>query len=63
MSAPLFTNRQRKLMDSWEKWEADEPDISTEQLMHRVCADNNAEPTEVVEAMEAEAAYKAWKDI
>jgi hypothetical protein len=50
-----MTPAQRKIIDTWERVEADEPDISTEMLMRTVCVVLDCEPPEVCDALEAEA--------
>lgn len=50
-----MTARQKILVDAWEAFDEDEPDISTERLTAMVCQAHNAEPSEVYEAIAAKA--------
>lgn len=51
-----MTQKQIRIVSLWEIIDEDEPDISTEQLMERVCHIENVWADEVAEALEAEAA-------
>jgi hypothetical protein len=53
-----MTNKQKEIITRWGYWEEVEPDISTEQLMARVCADTFCDAGEVAEALEQEAIEK-----
>jgi hypothetical protein len=46
-----MTDRQKAIVACWERWDEDEPDISTEQLMARVCTDCNCDAGHVAEAL------------
>jgi len=49
------SEKQIRIVVSWQRWDEEYPDISTEQLMHRVCTDCNCDETEVAEALERQA--------
>ncbi len=46
-----MTNEQKAIVACWERHEEDVPDLSTEQLMARVCADRDCDAGDVAEAL------------
>jgi hypothetical protein len=50
-----MTEKQKQIVLSWESHEQSEPEISTEQLMARVCADCQCDANDVAEALEQQA--------
>jgi hypothetical protein len=46
-----MTERQKSIVACWMRHEEDDPNISTEQLMHRVETDCKCDAGEVAEAL------------
>lgn len=53
--------RHARILECWERWEAAEPDISTEQIIERVKTDCRVGHEDVMAALESEANRKATK--
>lgn len=50
-----MSEHQKQIVFSWESHEQAEPEISTEQLMARVCYDCSCDANTVAEALEQQA--------
>lgn len=43
---------KRRINESWDKWEIIEPDLSTEQIIHRVAQECGVDESTVAEAID-----------
>jgi hypothetical protein len=58
-----MSEKQKQIVFSWESHEQAEPEISTEQLMARVCADCNCDANDVAEALEQQSIENSRLDL